>query len=889
MDIDIVSLFNHILDDNVKISISLEDKLGNLKYPLQEYLNDPDAIECFKKMGKNTKKYFRPEIVKNLIKYITEEPENDDFLRGHKFPYIASEILKSDCSYVQDLFVLSEKEYNNKYKKNKKEENNDKIENKENAIKIIDKKDKEEKKLKKESKNNTNTNIINEINNEIFHQKEDKQEEILIDEDKVIKTNDKGNNRDNKKEKENEVNKIILVNKENNDCKKNNKEKKLDLEKNTNELMNKDLKEEKNKNNMPKKIKNEFLDLLLNFVKSKQKKLNHILCGYFSEVLIALIDKYPFEMLNYFYKIRKDALRQIIYHSYQKSISMIASKLLQLGNHIIKEKLMPEKIEYNIHYLYTAFNNYRYELFIDILFSITLDGIKDKKGIIKEDLDVENMFNILYDLLEDSNFVMYITKDFEAYFYIIDILGKNLFGKNENNKKQQSIYILFLKFLTKMVRTINESKDKYFIFIKDSENFECINNNNLFYYYLLNTVTNITKNFVDLSSINDNSKNKLGIHNIYIMDYIIEMFKYMKLSPINMDTILISCNFVSKSLLFFLKYELNNIYHLKFINLFKLYLNNISAHSELTNYLFYSLSLHELLAGYIISVNEVKKNYKSKKYKFDSNYPYIIELMYMIQAKSGLKTFDEKEKKLLDIKNLGEFEFLKDENSKNDIIENEVSQTLADILNSSDKWKTAIYSILLPLIRKYEEKLYNSNIKDEKNENIISEEDLKKYNDVNFWQVKISIDYKYKDKIKKEEKKNNSKNDIIDEEEELLRIVFQLENKEKKKNNKNKKNKKISSKKNKTKKSKSESKKKITNKSKSSEKKTENNNNNNDKKKPSISKKTNKKKVRINSKKPTKLKKKKTTINKYNDVNFWKTKPEKILSEDEIKNIFDDL
>ena len=494
------------------------------------------------------------------------------------------------------------------------------------------------------------------------------------------------------------------------------------------------------------------------------------------------------------------------------------------------------------------------------------------------------MFNLLYDLLEDSNFVMYITKDFEAYFYIIDILGKNIFVKNGNNKKQQSIYILFLKFLTKMVRTINGSKDNHFIFIEDSENFEGINNRNLFYYYLLNTVANIIKNFVDLSSIDDNSKNKLGIHNIYIMDYIIEMFKYMKLSPINMDITLISSNFVSKSLLFFLKYEQNNIYHLKFVNLFKLYLNNISAHSKLTEHLFYSLLLHELLAGYIISINEVKKKYKSKKYKFDSNYPYIIKLMYMIQAKSGLKTFDEKEKKLLNISNLGEFEFLKDENSKNDIIKIEVSQTLGDILNSSYKWKTAIYSIVLPLIRKYEEKLYNSNIKDEKNENIISEEDLKKYNDVNFWKIKISIDSKYKNKIKKEENKNNSKNDMIDEEDELLYIAFQLENKEKKKNNKNKKNKKISSKKNKTKKSKNDSKKKITNKSKSSGKKTENDNNENDKKKQSISKKT-----RANFKKLTKLKKKKTIINKYNDVNFWKTKPEKILSEDEIKAIFDNL
>ena len=91
----------------------LEEKLIDINYPLEEYLKDADAIQCYKNMNSNNniKKYFTPEKIKKLIKFITEEPENDDYFRGHKYPYIACELLKADCSYVQDLFVLSKNEY----------------------------------------------------------------------------------------------------------------------------------------------------------------------------------------------------------------------------------------------------------------------------------------------------------------------------------------------------------------------------------------------------------------------------------------------------------------------------------------------------------------------------------------------------------------------------------------------------------------------------------------------------------------------------------------------------------------------------------------------------------------------------------------------------------
>ncbi len=84
-------------------------------YPLEDYLKHEDALSCIKLMGKNTKKYFNSEKIKKLIKLITEEPEEEDHLKGHKFPYVAYEILKSNCPFISKRFVLNEQEYDEEY------------------------------------------------------------------------------------------------------------------------------------------------------------------------------------------------------------------------------------------------------------------------------------------------------------------------------------------------------------------------------------------------------------------------------------------------------------------------------------------------------------------------------------------------------------------------------------------------------------------------------------------------------------------------------------------------------------------------------------------------------------------------------------------------------
>ena len=103
-----LSLFS---DQTYNLEYSLNDN-----FSLEDYLKDDDAILCAKKMGPQAQKYFNSEKIEQLIKYVIEEPIYNDQLKGHKYPYVASEILKSDIPFILKKFILSEEEYYNEYK-----------------------------------------------------------------------------------------------------------------------------------------------------------------------------------------------------------------------------------------------------------------------------------------------------------------------------------------------------------------------------------------------------------------------------------------------------------------------------------------------------------------------------------------------------------------------------------------------------------------------------------------------------------------------------------------------------------------------------------------------------------------------------------------------------
>ena len=373
---------------------------------------------------------------------------------------------------------------------------------------------------------------------------------------------------------------------------------------------------------------------------------------------------------------------------------------------------------------------------------------------------------------------------------------------------------------------------------------------NFITYYISTFIKILKTNFVEKSEY------KLGRKNHFIMELVYQTFIYMREKPEHIDTILISTEFIQKSIIFFFKYQLNNIYQYKFVRLFSLFLENESDHLRLRDYLFKEIKFHEKLADYVIheenvvqrpirertieekkenenkeetdnknseqkendikekkneisekkedkedniqeienkekenivgenkdekenikkeknnetvniieengekrtektneignKINEEEKidnkincdkieendnnknieekgtindnkieeknekeaqkdvifNKKSSKKKLSLIYPFIIELSYKIQTICGLKTFDEEEQKSLGILNLGDFEFVKDEQSTKTKINRAISDKLKEIIQLSDNWKTAIESKIIPAIRRYESKL----------------------------------------------------------------------------------------------------------------------------------------------------------------------------------------
>ena len=1205
--------------NTLKMTTKLEEKLDE-NLSLEEYLKNDEAILCYKDMNKNARKYFDKNKIKLLIKYVIEEPENDDYLRGHKFPFIASEMLKSANDRIQDMFVLTDEEYNEKYKEEKKnddknpkdnfinllektpleifnlnkdgnkeiklgnKDNNDdsthgveeekKLENKdnnddtlnninikkekndekrdekkenvqndekdvkeqnakneqkqednnkdlkdneikqkveENVIENNEKDDKNESKdnnkndvkketqdnknnekdTKKESKENNekeekkeevnkdnlNENVIKEEKKEETQIKEEKKEETQMKEEKKEenqikeeikdkekkdeKTNEQNNNildkntNDNKnikgndnnniketnnqpgedlKEKKEENNNKIIEDKKEKEKEKdtinaenisNNKEEKKDDEKkiiikdDKNEKENKDnniIQEKEENNNIIKeeiqkeKIKdichNELLDTLLDFVMTDKSQLNDVLSGYFSNVLIPLMDKYPSKLFLYLYIIRKDALRQIVLRSYQKSLSMVSLKLLKVETYLnlLLNDVKKDPTKYSKDDLIQNVEKccvYRDELVGEVILAITLDGYKDEKGNIIKDVDLDSLFSLLTELINEKTILTYIVYNSKIYNHILNILSEKVFVKGENNKNKQNIYVLFIQFLTKIFESMNKIKEG-FDFEKDLNDkidfFSILNekeSGNFIKKFIVVICKIILYNYVDISSINEigEKRKKLGIHIIYIMDLMIEVFNNFKNVPLIFDMISVNGEFIGKSIDYFFKYQLNNIYQNKFNKFMKLYLDNESKHNLITEYLFTKIKFHETLIDYICQeedkkqelilskekensipdkkeesnknsnntdintninenkiinndVNDIKenkneKNIKKNRYYYKSGrstlslmHTHVIELLYRMQAISGSKIFDEEEKKKLNIKNIGDFEFVKDETSNNNIVLIKNSQKINEILKSSSKWMHSFENKILPIIKKYESRLCGEtpikppvtnktpdaqellknlinlissndkllskkdNINNNNNtptKNNITDSIISKYNDVNFWETKSSISQEIKDKIKKNqeskvETKNNKDNiistdseekedkkDIIDEEDELLGIAMKMEQ-----NEKSEKSKKLPSKHNFKFYMPNSNSNAKTNAKDDSNKKLNINTPQNSLKKFLLTKENKNTKTDID-------KNTEENNSKYNDTNYWQTKPESLLNEKEMQHLLDDL
>ena len=158
---------------NMKLtSIEIEKKLDDPNSTLEDLLVEEELIQELKNQNSKLLKFLSKDKIKSLINYIIIEPKEDDQLKGHKFPFVASELLNCDIENISDLFLMTNPEL--KQKNEKEKMNNDKNTSKDFLSKDINDilsdldKDKNEEEEKKENEDkNEKKEKENEIKEEL--------------------------------------------------------------------------------------------------------------------------------------------------------------------------------------------------------------------------------------------------------------------------------------------------------------------------------------------------------------------------------------------------------------------------------------------------------------------------------------------------------------------------------------------------------------------------------------------------------------------------------------------------------------------------------------------------------------------------------------------------
>ena len=418
-------------------------------------------------------------------------------------------------------------------------------------------------------------------------------------------------------------------NKENND--------KMDLDNNNNE--------QSNNNN-----KIELLDYLLTFLKT-DKELNYVLCGYFASIIKALLQMQSTIIINYFYKEKKDIIKQLIHYSYRESISSILNQIFQYDISVE---------EFNIEEMDLIRMETLEEMFSEIDINMNNEKLYSIATLIKNLSTEENLFT---DLLNNKIIIHnLITKPLKD----INLLITDKSQENDIINKRRN-FIIIIDIIINWIKSINtfeidipsttdESEDD-----NKNEKININNNNNfthtLLSYELFDILLNLIKINFNKNNENNNNETKilqcfdekklipLGLFRIKIVELLGCLFSYFKNIPNLYDKILIESQFFENAIDYLFEYELNNIYQESLLFLFKKYLDYSEYHSLLSEFLFTKINLTEIIISKIKSSlpkKDPNSNIKKDSFIYSSgnttNHGYIsflISLAYKINTIIG--------------------------------------------------------------------------------------------------------------------------------------------------------------------------------------------------------------------------------------------------------------
>ena len=122
----------------------IEKKINAKKdIPLEEILSEETVVDELQNHNKTLIKYLTKEKVKQMIDYIIKEPPSDDnYDKGHKFPWVCSQLFNIENSEILKFFYKTNKELEQEENENKmdieKDNNNKKYENSDDKIELLD-------------------------------------------------------------------------------------------------------------------------------------------------------------------------------------------------------------------------------------------------------------------------------------------------------------------------------------------------------------------------------------------------------------------------------------------------------------------------------------------------------------------------------------------------------------------------------------------------------------------------------------------------------------------------------------------------------------------------------------------------------------------------------
>ena len=655
-----------------KPSESIKKILLDENNTLEDLLRNEDLLNELSSKNENLIKYFDKEKIKQLLDYIIKEPEIDENAeetkenkdKGYKFPFLCSQIFGLQIEELYKYFFMTNKQIEEERNKGNKEkdinnnikekEKNDKSEefNKENKNKEEnDKENINDEKKENEGDKNKNEKKEEENNNNENNKVEIREEEKIAKENKK---NDKGQKEQNEKG----------LNKESNDNIKedNNKEKQENIDDIKEEKINE---KEKEKESLENRI--ELIDYLFTFLPEELKdgkKLNYVLCGYFSSMITNLLDMNSIAFLKYIYKERKDIFYLMTTHCYRKSISQALSKVLHYENYFNEHSIKLEEE------LKNDMNETRIQVLIDIFTSISID------------MDNEQLNSIYYFIIElFEPTIIFEVKDLFQTMIDNRIIIKALIYKplynldlvtnsDENTKIKRQNLMTIIDIIIFLLTNIKKLK----LEIPTCSSLDSL---------LSIKHTKISQEIFDvlpkLIEVNFNRRNNdekkilqsfdefqlspLGEYKTKIVSLIYHLIPYFKKIPNYFDQILIKTDFLKYAFDFLFEYEWNNLYQESFLSLLKTILDNSASHELLSDYLFNKLKIFEIIKKY--TNTEDKFQFQNKDISNNISHGYIsflISLSYKINTviggtPLGVNTNPSTE---------GSFEFLPKGNDDND-------------------------------------------------------------------------------------------------------------------------------------------------------------------------------------------------------------------------------